>query len=226
MEIDKLYSDKFWEKNKDILIENSSNIIGLNTSKIVFYPFITGKGLQDIRKVFKQTQEEDKVLYDYYVKYWNRGTNLWNRSAKVAEAVNNRLTYEKDFVTYKKSEFWDNPINIHNKKKGDCDAYSVLLTYVLRLMGIRPNRVFTAVGYVNLSNNRKEYHAYTIVLDITKSKGFRFFPLEGSFYPNECMKNFLNKNEDLKNNKLYDKPDWITNDLLSYANTRWFKLIK
>ena len=220
----KLFSDKFWEKNKKILFEKSGDIIGLNKTKVIHYnlmPFV----FKDVRKVFDHTPEEIAELLNYYTEFWNLGTTEWQKIAYVVKAVNNRLTYMSDKLNWNANEYWARPIETHRKKIDDCDGYANLSTLVLRLLGIPANRVFTAVGKVNMPNG-VGYHAYTIVLDITKSKGFRFFPLEGSMYPSTCMKNFLNKSIDLRENTVYHAPDWITNDEVSFSNTKWFKLIK
>ena len=221
----KMFSDKFWEKNKHILFEKSGDIIGLNKTKVIYYnlmPFV----FKDVRRVFDHSAEEIAELLNYYTEYWNLGSNEWQKIAYIAKAVNNRLTYEFDSTNWKAVEYWARPIETHRRKIDDCDGYANLITYVLRLFGVMPNRVFTAVGKVNMPNGTVGYHAYTIILDITKSKGFRFFPLEGSMYPDLCMRNFLNKSKDLKLNEVYHAPDWLTNDEVSYANTRWFKLVK
>lgn len=223
-----LFSEKFWEKLQYHLLLDEldvGDLIGLNKAKIIYYP-LSPKRFTDVRKVFTQTTEEDAELLDYYTPYWNKGTTRWQKIAEVAKAVNARIKYVNDWSNYSSAEYWASPIEVHRAKKDDCDGYSVLLTYVLRRLGLSEYEVFTAVGNAIPICRKREYHAYTIVLDITKCKGFRFFPLEGSFYPNECMTRFLNKSKELKLSERYAIPDWITNDRLSFANTRWFRFIK
>ncbi len=55
------FSSKLRERVRELKL-TPKDFLGLKKTKIVFYPFITSKGLQDIRKVFIQTPEEDEEL--------------------------------------------------------------------------------------------------------------------------------------------------------------------
>ena len=54
---------------------NVGELIGLNKAKIIHYPY-TGMSGMDIRGVFKQSQEDDNDLIEYYNPYWNSGKNI------------------------------------------------------------------------------------------------------------------------------------------------------
>jgi predicted transglutaminase-like cysteine proteinase len=219
-----LFSDQLWNKYKDTIITYIEAETSLQKSKVVFYPF-RPKMFQDIKNVFKQTEKDDAELLSFYQKYWDSGRNRTESVRNVAQAVNNRLSYISDISNpnFKTAEYWASPIEIHRNKKDDCDGFSVLITYVLRLLGLREFEVFTAVGYVTHPNGKREYHAYTLVLR-RFNKYLWFYPIEGSFYPNESLRNWEKGISPLKANPRYEIPEWITNDKLSYSNSKWFRL--
>ena len=218
--IPKLFSDKF-KKRMDELGITIPQILGLHKTKIVFYPFITGKGLQDIRKVFYQTKEEDIELIDYYSRYVKERMDLKERALVLSAAVNQRVTYLDDKANFKKVEYWARPIETHKSGYDDCDGYSVLICYLLRLFGAKEWEVFVATGWIRYPNGTKLGHAYVIVLDADR---MIFFPIEGSFYAKETNKKFWEVPH--YNNKKYEDIWFITNDVKSYSRIPWLRFVR
>ena len=196
-------------------------IIGLGPAKIVFWPLITGKGLKDARTVFQQGQEDDISLIDYYDKFVPDNVSNLEKAKAVARAVNIRLSYKTDLDNYSRAEYWNSPINVQNLESGDCDDYSVLITKVLRLLGLKDWEVFTAVGYVNYPQGGRVLHAYTIVFDVNT---FSFYPIEGSFYPTTVLADAGVKT--ILENEMYDRPMWMVNDKKAYSSMPFLRFIK
>ncbi len=220
--IEQLYSKKFLRRVEELGL-NKARIYGLKTATIIHYPFISGKGFQNVKNVFKQSKEDDEILRLWGYESEFPHTSKHETAIAIAKAVNKQITYTSDRKNWGKAEYWASPIETWTKRKDDCDGHSVLITKLLRLLDFEPHEVFTAVGNVNHPTGRKEYHAYTVVLD--ESTGF-FYPLEGSFYAKDSWKKF--GKVPLHENPRYDPPDWITNDKKSYSrhNIMGFKFIR
>src|SRR3990167_2828791 len=217
--IPKLFSDKFKKRMKELNI-TVPQILGLHESKIVFYPFITGKGMQDIREVFKQTKEDDTELMNYYSKYIRANMDLRERALAISATVNQRITYKNDSSNYKKVEYWAKPIDVHRSGYDDCDGYSVLICYLIRLFGAKEHEVFVATGDINYPDGRTGGHAYVLILD---ENSLIFYPIEGSFYPNDARKKFWEVPHYL--NKRYGKIWFVTNDFKSYSRIPWLRFV-
>jgi len=221
--IPKLFSDLFMNKYLSQLKNYFGSIYGLHKSKIIFY-YLDGKSYSDVRSVFKQTPEEDDILRKHYQPYWDLGTSKWDSIKRVTDAVNQRLRYVTDISNYNKFEYWARPIEVHKSRRDDCDGYAVLLCYVLRLMGIGEYDVFVRVGMTKrVDDSAGEKHANVLVRD---ENSLLLFPVEGSWYPNLTMLEFILRKFPFFRHPRYTKTEWITNDKLSFANTRWFKLVK
>lgn len=217
----KLFTDKFLAKLKSSKL-NEKNIslpelLGFKKTKIVFYPFITGRGLKDIRTVFKQSLEEDFKLIDFYGKLIKENMTLMQRALIIAKKINSRILYQSDISNYKRAEYWASPIEIHNKQIDDCDGYAVLLCYVLRLLGAKDYEVFVRAGYVSGQIG----HATTVIFDINTCF---YYPLEGSFYASRSLKEFGKIPIHL--NKRYLKAWWITNDKLSFSKMPLLRFVR
>jgi predicted transglutaminase-like cysteine proteinase len=218
--IPKLFSDKFMKRREELRI-SVADMLGLKKSKIVFYPFITSKGFQDIRNVFKQTKEEDEELIDYYSKYIDSDMTLFDKARIIAMKVNRRIEYVSDIINFKQAEYWAKPIEIHQNRLDDCDGYAVLMCYLLRLFGAKEHEVFIRAGYVKGKLGNKFGHANIIIFD---ENTFLFYPLEGSFYPKESLKNF--GKIPLILNPLYLRTWWITNDIYSYSTIPFLRFVR
>ena len=198
-------------------MKNIPQLFKFKKTTIVFYPFITGKGFQDIRKVFSQTKAEDKELIDYYKPKVDQRHNRWNRILDIQKAVNDRLIYKTDIDNYGKYEYWARPIEIHNQREDDCDGSAVLMCYVLRLLGLTDYECFVAVGDVYRPNGQKgELHAYCIAYN--ENNG-RFMPLEGSWYADTSRTEAFANEPIWEQNDRYAKPEWITNDITSMSSS-------
>jgi len=223
--IKKLYSDKFWAKNGNIILKNIPELFKFKKTTLVYYPLITGKGLENVRNVFDQTSNEDKELMNYYKSKIDMRHTRWNRILDVQKAVNQRLSYLSDSKNWGKSEYWARAIETHRRCVDDCDGYAVLMTKVLRLFGLSEWEVFTAVGYVcSIDKTRREYHAYCVVFN--ENNG-RFMPLEGSWYPDKSRTEAFANEPIWEENTRYEKPNWLTNDIKSMSKSMLpFKFIK
>lgn len=214
--IPKLFSDKFLQLANDRGV-TIPQMLGLHQSTIVFYPFITSKGLRNIKTVFNQTKEEDDELIAYYGCYINDEMSTMEKARVIANKVNERLYYVHDFTQYKRAEYWAKPIEVHRNKRDDCDGYAVLICYLLRLFGAKDYEVFVCTGYV-ISG---EGHAYVLVLDINT---FMFYPLEGSYYAERTLKEFGQLPHAY--NGRYKKVWWMTNDSKSYSKIPWLRFVR
>ena len=219
--IPKLFSNKFLEKAKQMNI-GIPQLLGFYESKLIFYPFITSKGMQDVRLAFHQSEEDDKFLIRYYKEYITDKMPLIEKAKAIAEAVNSRMAYQDDMAHYGQAEFWNTPIGAHNAGIDDCDGSSVLITYLLRLFGAEENEVFTTTGYVKDPLKSKEgFHAYTSILD---KETALMYPVEGSFYPKVSMRELGEL--PLHLNVRYRKVLWITNDKVSYSSIPMFRFVR
>ena len=219
--IPKLFSDKFLKKVEQLGI-SIPELLGFSKSRLTFYPFITGKGLQDIRTVFKQTKEEDMELVDYYSEYIDPDSSTMEKARVIAKEINSRTLYATDSANFSKAEYWKRPIEVHRNRRDDCDGYAVLICYLLRLFGAKDYEVFVSAGWVQALNSPELIgHAYVLVLDITS---MLFFPLEGSFYGRKTLEEF--GNIPFHQNTRYKDIWWITNDKVSYSNFPILRFIK
>ena len=93
----KLFTDKFLNHAEEIGVdipELLPQLLGFPfKTKIVFYPFITGKGFKDIRTVFEHTNEENEKLIKYYSKFITKGMSLMDKARQIAKEVNRRISY-------------------------------------------------------------------------------------------------------------------------------------
>lgn len=175
-------------------------------------------GYQDIRKVFKQTKEDDQILIDYY-KTKITHLNDWDKLAvELAQLVNRRLTYDYDSNNWGRIEYWASPIEIHKRRIDDCDGYAVLTVYLWGLFGIPAYRRFVRAGNVNSG----EGHATAIYMSLYNNL---FYPIEGSYYPKETFQIFKEKKFALGQNPRYTKTWWITNENRSYSDKWFFQFI-
>ena len=149
------------EAYSDAFVKHAMKLFKFHNARIIFHPFISGRGFQDVRKAFIQSKEDDEELVQYYKKYVVGRRNIVDRAKSIAIAVNNRLSYSFDSDNWGRAEHWAKPIDVHRRKVDDCDGYSVLITYLLRLFGAAPWQVWTAAGWVKTPGG-KEYHAFTL----------------------------------------------------------------
>ena len=139
------FSEKFirqFYKNVDEGAFKPEEILGLQKNKIMYYPFITDKGFQDIRSIFKHSDKENEELKNYYKKYVRPSDSTWAKALKIAKVVNRRTIYTPDKIKFGQTEYWARPIEVHHDKRDDCDGYAALIVHVLRLLGARPWEVF------------------------------------------------------------------------------------
>ncbi len=221
--IKKIFTDKFKAKLEEALKTQNLNmgeILKLRKSTLMYYPFITGKGFQDVREVFEQSKLDDTTLIAYYQSSYLIKGVYWDKIRNLARAVNARINYKHDSLNWGKTEYWAKPIEVHEKRSDDCDGYSVLITKLLRLLGLSKWEVFTAVGPVYHKTGKREYHAYTIVLD---RDSLLFYPVEGSFYPRDNQRELedISTMKPLITHPRYGIPDWITNDMHSFSRLPW-----
>lgn len=110
---------------------------------------------------------------------------------KIRDAVNARLTYSDDFLTYGVADYWADPWTVWDKKKDDCDGYAILIMNLMRLAGVPEFRRRVVVGKVVTG----EAHAYVAYL--TESNNF-WCAVEGSYFANDAKAKFnvtaLNRN--------------------------------
>lgn len=204
--------DNWYSKN--FLNLAFERILGFGESKVITYhykyPF-----LNDIKNVFKQTEREDKELMKYYASDIKEDMKLMDKAKVLALAVNKRIRYKTDTKVYGRLEYWASPIEVHKKRYDDCDGYAVLLCYLLRLFGAQPWEVFVRAGDVKNYEGEIIGHAHVLVYNIEDNN---YYPLEGSFYPNENIEKF--GIVPIQDNNLYNEQDtwFITNDLISYSN--------
>ena len=197
------------------------HVLGLKKSKVVRYRF-KWPILEDIRKVFVQTAEDDLELTDYYEKYIHKDMTTMEKAKAIALAVNSRIKYSFDIDNWGKTEYWASPIEAHRKKVDDCDGYAVLIVYLLRLFGAKSYEVFVRAGYVFDDRGNKIGHAHPVIVDI---ETLQFYPLEGSFYPSRALKNF--GKIPIQDNPIYRGKTWfITNDQVSYADYPWLRFVR
>ena len=199
------YSEKFLQK----LIKDT---LDLDKSKVIMwqwdYPY-----LKDVRNVFKQTEEEDQKLIDYYEPYINQKMTTMQKAVVIAKEVNKRMIYDSDINIYGKLEYWATPYETHKNQKDDCDGYSNLIVQVSRLFGVQPYEIFTRAGDVVI-DEKIFGHAHPIVFN---KENRQFYVLEGSFYPEKALL-FFGKVA-IQDYESYNGDTWfITNDLLSFSN--------
>ena len=197
------------------------DILGLRKAKVVYWP-ANGVFYSDIRKVFKQTPEEDKALVDYFSQWIVDDWTLMKKARVVAEKVNDLIAYRSDSQAWGKVEYWARAIETFQKRYDDCDGHAVLIVKVLRLLGARPWEVFVATGDVEHPDGRKgEGHAFAIVLD---QRTLKYYPVEGSWYPKLAIRDM--GRVALDENGRYSTFWWMTNDVESYSNKNWIKFVK
>lgn len=219
--IEKLHSDRFMElvRRHGLTIPE---LLGWKKSKLVYYPFITSKGFQDVRKVFRQTDEEDDKLLSNF-RTVQRSWPLLTKARKVAEIVNERIRYEYDRNNWGQVEFWARPIETWEKGVDDCDGYAVLICKVLRLLGATEYEAYVGKGRVNHPAGQDAgMHAYVSVFDVPT---FTFYPVEGSFYPDLTDRELRAKVPQMINTR-YETPDWIVNDVAGYSTFPFFRFIR
>ena len=195
--------------------------LGLSKSKVIIwgwnYPFAS-----DVRNVFKQTEEEDQELIDYYSEYINEKMTTMEKAKAIAVAVNEVMIYGSDTEVWGNLEYWAKPIETHRKQHDDCDGYSNLIVYVCRLFGVQPYEIFTRAGIVTDKNGTTFGHAHPIVFN---QEDNQFYVLEGSFNPNEAFL-FYGK-VPIQENKAYNGETWfITNDLVSYSDYPLLRFVR
>lgn len=220
----KLFSDKFIQKINEEEI-TPEEVLGLSKNNLVYYPFITKKGFMNIKDVFVQTPEADKVLFDYYSPLINPGDTKQQIVVKVCKAVNDRVSYTTDLMNYKQSEYWARPIDVHNTKVDDCDGYAVLIVKVLRLLGFGSDEVFVRAGDV-FDVNGKFAGGHANVMFFDKSR-FEVYPLEGSFYAKKTLDEFTLRKIPLVIHPRYGDTWWFTNDVYSMSPSKMpFRFIR
>lgn len=103
-----------------------------------------------------------------------------------------------------------------------CDGYSNLIVYLLRLFGAAPFEVFTRTGIVIDKKGNEVLHAHPIILN---TENMKFYPLEGSFYAKEALDNF--GKVPIQDNSTYNKETYfVTNDLISFADYPIIRLVR
>ena len=224
--IKKLYSNRFWEIHGKTILDNIPNLFKFHRTTVMYYPFITARGMEDIRKAFKQSKEEDKILKDYYMPLVDMRHSRWKRILDIQKAVNDRVVcYVPDIDGKKQLEYWKPPIMTHLERHGDCDDEAVLMCYVLRLLGLTEWEVFVSVGYVyKIGGEKGEYHAYCVAFNEYNG---RFMPLEGTWYEDKSRTEAFANAPIWEENKRYAQPDWITNDVKTMSKSMLpFKFVR
>ena len=145
---------------------------------------------------------------------------LFEKAIVIAKVVNTRLIYQDELINFKQAEYWAKPIEIHNNILDDCDGYSCLICYLLRLFGAKDYEVFVRAGNI-IDNNKIIGHATCLFFDVDT---FLFYPLEGSFYAEESIRNF--GKVPLFLNPKYKDTWWITNDVYSYSTIPFLRFIR
>jgi len=226
------FSDKLWKKlqgedffakpmvNKDLaeIFEDQMRAVKLIRYHIKGFNF----PLQDIRNVFKQSAEDDAILIDYYKicrTFTDGHLDMDKTAINVAKNVNRRLTYTSDKSNWGQTEYWATPIEIHQKKRDDCDGYAVLTCYVCGLLGIPAYRRFVRAGNVTTDSGKEYGHATFLYLS---TRNNCFYPLEGSFYSQRSFNKFdivplIHRTE-------YHNTWWITNEIKSFGTSWLFQI--
>ena len=223
------FSDKLWEHlQADGFFEKEEVTTGLDEifSRVmkgtrIFMWCINGfnNPIKNVRDCFKQKLIEDIELTTYYkgCKAYSHGNlNMDKTAINVAREVNRRLTYTSDKSNWGHSEYWATPIEIHRKKKDDCDGYAVLTCYVCGLLGIPAYRRFVRAGNVTTDSGGNFGHATFVFLS---TKNNQLYPLEGSFYSARSFSKY--DKVPMVNRKEYTNTWWLTNEVKSFGNS-WF----
>lgn len=220
----KLFSDKFKEQYKDILLADMPRRLGLSESSVHFYPFITSRWFQDVRKIFCDTPSQLKFLKDTFQPIYDSGTDWYEKVYNVATVVNARIKYTSDLNLKHQLEFMDSPYNAYMAEAGDCEEYASLMVQIFRLCGMSEYEVFMSVQRMyHYDGTKGEMHATCLVLN---PEDQLFYPIEGSWYPDINLADWKKKNPTpYFLNELYGTNDWMTNDKRTYTRWGWPKLI-
>jgi len=81
----------------------------------------------------------------------------------ILSAVKRRLRYTPDQKTHNQPEFWQNPEETWQTKKGDCEDGALLIISLARMAGIPAYRIKLCAGWV-INAGKKIGHAYCIYL--------------------------------------------------------------
>lgn len=210
---DKLMSDKFKERFGSIF-QNRIMWHWKNTLKksIIFYD-ANNVGLIDIRKVFQMTARGEEILSKVATQFEIIPKDD-DRIIAIAKYVNDLIRYEPDLTNYKRVEYWADPYAVWEKKIDDCDGYSVLMAYLGWKSGIPRDRLKVQALTVYKPDGREAGgHANLIYL---REEDNEWYTIEGSYYPDKSFSNFKKKIPQ-RENKIYGKIWWVTDDWQSYA---------
>lgn len=123
----------------------------------------------------------------------------------ILKFVYNTIKYVPDVATSGVEEFWQHPEITLQKKKGDCEDFSLLIKSLALMVGIPDYKIKVCAGWV-LSNSKLAGHCYCIYVRDDDT----WCVIDGTFYVN-----FTNVNNRLehKEEKLYypvEHPIWWT----------------
>lgn len=204
------YSDKYI----DLAMER---LLGLKRRKTVMWS-IKPPFMQDVRTVFNHSVKERKEFFDIFYPYVGHSDSILDKAKKIAEVVNNHMSYETDYRTFGRAERWERAIDAWHRGKGDCESYAVIINEVLDIFGAHPWENWVWAGYAKRDDGTFEGHATAMVFDMETQS---YYAVEGSFYPRRAMKNLgkvpLGQNEMYTNNLFF-----IANRYVSYTDTPWF----
>ncbi len=183
----KEYWDNKWSKNK-VIYKAQGNIKRDVRNLILTKSYI----LQPIADKFKDQTNDKKAL-------------------NILRYVKTNLSYISDITTHKVPEFWQNPEETWQTKKGDCEDGALLIASLMRMAGVPSYRIKLCAGFV-IQNNKKIGHAYVIYLS---EKNNEWYTLDWCFYYLESVKAF-NKtlHKDMSN---YQGIWWTANDEFTWA---------
>jgi len=192
-------------------------------------------GFEDIRKIFKYTNDgieitefQKQEMKEYFLKIirqknW-QDLEIDDKVLKIAEWLNNKIRYRTDESVYGKLEFWSSPwdLFVQLRDKGyiedDCNGYACLFVYVWGLIGVPACRRFVRAGDVyDLNGKYAGGHASAVIWNERYNE---MFPIEGSYYASNVNSNY--EKIPLRDNKLYGKTWFFTNEEKSYLGNKYW----
>ncbi len=186
-----------------------------NEQETTFYS-VKSEAYVDVRSTLTTTPEQEQQMLDLFGSL--KSDNPDETVIRVADYVNNILTYAADLSNFGKVEYWASPYEVLKNKKDDCDGYALLILKAWQLLGVPASRRLIWCG--DIFKQTGEYaggHAVPIYLRFADNE---WYSIEGSYFAEESRLNWR-RFVPLWSNSFYGKSWFVFNEEKSYAGTRF-----
>lgn len=162
----------------------------------VLFRLVTGEPLADVRTIFSPKPIPLKTFFknDQNPDPFDASTSDKTALSCLRWVVGN-IAYQTDQETYDRPEYWQKAEKTVQIQKGDCEDMAILLSEMMRSLGIPAWRRKIACGLAQAPSGEMVGHAYVLYL----TDDFVWTTLDAAYYPMDSINEFGIPHSKLRN---------------------------